>query len=211
MFPTISVPEFQSLQGRNQSFWFGSFTGAGLFYRGSSRWVMVLSWHLPFPGALHYHVCPAHPGSVSQLVCTPWKNRCPFFSSLDLEKVGSFLVYISVVLGWFLLPNYVRLSSLSCYHSLFLKLFFYWDAVDRCLKNIGVPSCSHLPAFSTSLPRLDLISNLPLSGILNVYYFHFPQSKAETLALHLSVPILILLAVGLISHCLSPFQWRISF
>lgn len=52
LFPTVSIPKFQSLRGGNQTFWFGSFTRAGLFHRGPSRWVMVLVWHLPFPGTL---------------------------------------------------------------------------------------------------------------------------------------------------------------
>lgn len=77
--------------------------------------------------------------------------------------------------------------------------------------NVGISSCIHLPALSTSLPGSGSISHLPLSHALTVYYFHSLQSKEETLALLPSVPAVIVLAVGLSSHRSSAFQWRITF
>ena len=58
VFPTVSVPQFQSLPDGNQSFWLGSFTRAGFFHRGPSRWAVVLVRHLPFPGTHHGSSAP---------------------------------------------------------------------------------------------------------------------------------------------------------
>lgn len=141
------------------------------------------------------------------------KDRSLFPSNLNLEKVGGFLVCISVVLELVSqLPNCVLLepslllSLLFFFFFPFLKLLFYWDVAHRCFRNIGISSCTHCPAFSSSLPGRDIISNLPLSSTLNVYYFHFPQRKEETPALLPPVPVMILLAVGLVSYCFSAFQ-----
>lgn len=86
-------------------------------------------WHLPFPGALR-PVSPAHPGSVSRLVCTHGEEQPPFCLQPECGE-GRFLACISVV------PELVsQLSnrglleqSLSCCHSSLFFPFFFFKAV----------------------------------------------------------------------------------
>lgn len=85
VFPTVSVPQFQSLPDGNQSFWLGSFTRAGFFHRRPSRWAVVLVRHLPFPGTHHGSSAPQPTQDLSPgLSIHIGKKRCLFFPSPTL-------------------------------------------------------------------------------------------------------------------------------
>lgn len=100
---------------------------ADLFHRGSSRWVVVFFWHLPFPGPLH-HVSSAFQPTQDLfpgLSIRTEKNRCLFFSSLNLEKVGSFLVHFCVLELVSQLSNCAFISNLLSSLPSFFFLFFF--------------------------------------------------------------------------------------
>lgn len=136
VFPTVSAPKLQSLQGGNQSFWLGSFTRAGLSHRGPSRWVVVLVWHLPFPGThLVSSVSQPTQGLFPGLSAQTGKNRCLFSPALILRKEvvpSSFSVVLELVSH---LSNCIFVSSCSCFHPLLPAptVFFFFFFLSCCL------------------------------------------------------------------------------
>lgn len=114
VFPTVSFPEFQSLPDGNQSFWLGSFTRAGFFHRGPSRWAVVLMRHLPFSGT-HHGSSASQPTQdlFPGLSIHIGKQRCLFSPPVLISSLLSLVLELVSRLS-----NCIFVSPSSCFHHL---------------------------------------------------------------------------------------------
>jgi hypothetical protein len=80
----VSAPKFQLLLGRDEGL---APSQSSLFHRGSSRWGVVLYWHLPFP-CLVGHVSTVLPTKICFQACSYTLGRIDAFfpPSLILRK-----------------------------------------------------------------------------------------------------------------------------